>query len=327
MENQNHQPAMFLLCMTALLVMPVYLYGVRPIVVMVIAIVSALLCDLVFNLLFHYARRARDLSSVEAAMAIALMLPASVDYTVVAVAVISGLVIAKYPFGGAGHQIFHPAAVGMCIVSLSFGENVFRFPATKAVLPLSPHISDSQALFTTSPASTLNIGGTPQISGFNLLLGNFAGGMGTTCMLVLLIILVFLCIRKVISVYLTGAFLATAALYAVLFPRVSTGRVDSVLFELTSGILLFGVIFLACDRTTSPHTRLGQLLYGCALALLTMIFRTVGSLDVEFVFVLLLMNALAHQFDRLGGAVWLWFRKHAQGRLGNYQQGKVGDGK
>ncbi|MGI5959922.1 MAG: RnfABCDGE type electron transport complex subunit D [Massiliimalia sp.] len=322
MENRNQQSAMFLLCMAVLMVIPVYLYGLRPLVILLVAVVSAMICDFIFNRLFHFSRRVRDLSSIEAAMAIALMMPASVDYSVVVAAVVIGLVIAKYPFGGAGNQMFHPAAVGMCVAALSFGENVFRFPVPKTQLPLTAHISDSAVLYTTSPASTLNIGGTPKIAWFDLLLGNFAGPMGATCILVLLFMLIFLVLRRVISLYLTGGFLLTAAVYAFLFPRVSTGRLDSVLFELTSGILLFGVIFLASDRATSPQTRLGQLLYGICLALAAMIFRTVGSLDVEFVFVLLFMNVLSVEFDRLGGVMMPYIRQ-GMGKL----TGKAGAAK
>ncbi|MBC8609767.1 Na(+)-translocating NADH-quinone reductase subunit B [uncultured Ruminococcus sp.] len=305
-----------IVALLALLAVPVYFFGPRPAVIAAISVATALLMELVCKRwLFKLPRAERhDYSSVVTALIIAMLMPASVDYYIVIIAVVSGLLVGKYAFGGTGRNIFNPAAIGVAFMSISFPEQVLRFPVPGTWLPLSFHITEeSGVLYATSPASVMNVGGTPQISRFSLLLGEYPGAMGATCVIALIAIFIFLCFRKAISYRITGAFLFTVACYACLFARTSTGRMNSVIFEITSGVLLFGIIFMASDPHTSPLTAIGQLLYGVFLGLMTMIFRSAGALDVEFVFVLLLANALTKEFDRL--ADWLLKKVPALGAL------------
>ena len=295
-----------ILALLAMLVVPVYFFGPRPAVVAAVAVVTALLMELVFKRwLFHLKRVERhDYSSVVTALVVTMLMPASVDYALVALAVASGLLIGKYAFGGTGHNIFNPAALGVAIVGISFPDQVLQYPTPGSWLSLAPHLTDGAGVsYATSPASVMSVGGTPQISTFSLLLGDYPGAIGATCVIALAAVVLFLCLRRAISFRITAAFLFTVACYACLFARTSTGRMNSVIFEITSGVLLFGVIFMASDPHTSPVTAIGQLLYGVFLGLVTMLFRSAGALDIEFVFVLLFANALAGEFDRLSD--WL----------------------
>ena len=295
-----------ILALVAMLAVPVYFFGARPAIIAAIAVVTAMLMELILKRwLFRLPRAEKhDYSSIVTALVITMLMPASVDYYVVVIAVVSGLLIGKYAFGGTGRNIFNPAALGVAIVGISFSEQVLKFPVPGSWLPLTPHIAEEAGvLYATSPASVMNVGGTPQISLFPLLLGEYPGAMGATCILALAAVFLFLCLRRAISFRITGAFLFTVACYACLFARTSTGRLNSVIFEITSGVLLFGVIFMASDPHTSPLTAIGQVLYGIFLGLVTMLFRKAGALDIEFVFVLLFANALAREFDRLSD--WL----------------------
>ena len=329
-EKQTSLPV--LLSLIAVMVVPVYLYGMRPVMIALCALATAVICDILFKKLFHIPRKKGDWSSLSAAMIIALMMPATVDYFVVVVAVLSGLLIAKYAFGGTGNHIFHPSALGLAIVGLSFPEQVLAYPNPKQMLDLGASIwQNSDIIYATTPASLLNVGGTPRIEWFDILLGNFPGAMGTTCVLVLLAVLLFFCFRKIISYKIVLSALVTAALYATLFPRVVTGTLNSVVYELISGVFLFGLAFLACDQDLAPQKTAGQILYGIVFALLVMIFRTVGALDIETVFVLLVMNALSREFDRYGnwlikGVKFLWGK--LRGNASKTEAGieKAGDG-
>lgn len=296
-----------ILALLAILVVPVYFFGARPVIIVLIAVVTAMLMELIFKRwLFGLPRAEKhDYSSIVTAFIVSLLMPASVDYYIVIIAVVGGLLIGKYAFGGTGKNIFNPAALGVAIVGVSFPEQVLKFPVPGTWLPLTPHISEgaNSIVYATSPASIMNVGGTPQISGLSLLLGEYAGAMGATCVIALLAVFLFLTLRKAISFWITGSFLFTIACYACLFARTSTGRLNSVIFEVTSGVVLFGVIFMASDPHTSPLTTIGQILYGIFLGLVTMIFRQAGALDIEFIFVLLFANALSKEFDRLSD--WL----------------------
>ena len=61
--------------------------------------------------------------------------------------------------------------------------------------------------------------------------------------------------------------------------------------ELLSGGLLLGAIFMATDYVTSPMSSKGQLVYGVAIGVLTVVIRTWGAYPEGMSFAILIMNA------------------------------------
>ncbi len=124
-----------------------------------------------------------------------------------------------------------------------------------------------------------------------------AGPLGAVSVLVLLACLVYLSLRRTIPLVQPVCFLAAAALMAFLFPRADFSRLSSVAYELMSGSMVFGAVFLLNDPVTSPKRTAARALYGFVAGVVTMLFRYFGGFDQGFVFALLLMNALAEEFD------------------------------
>ena len=62
----------------------------------------------------------------------------------------------------------------------------------------------------------------------------------------------------------------------------------SVIF---SGGLMLGAIFMATDYVTSPMTAKGQLIYGIAIGVLTVVIRNWGAYPEGMSFAILIMNA------------------------------------
>jgi electron transport complex protein RnfD len=54
---------------------------------------------------------------------------------------------------------------------------------------------------------------------------------------------------------------------------------------------MLGAIFMATDYVTSPMTHKGQLIYGVAIGLLTIIIRNWGAYPEGMSFAILIMNA------------------------------------
>ena len=73
-----------------------------------------------------------------------------------------------------------------------------------------------------------------------------------------------------------------------------------MLYQLMSGGLLLGAVFMATDYVTSPVTRMGQVYYGVGCGLLTVFLRTYGSYPEGVAFAILIMNACAWAFDKWG---------------------------
>ena len=62
------------------------------------------------------------------------------------------------------------------------------------------------------------------------------------------------------------------------------------LFMMTSGGLLFGATFMATDPVTSPVTKIGQVIYGICLGLLTVFFRMLSPAPEGVLTSILTMN-------------------------------------
>jgi electron transport complex protein RnfD len=72
------------------------------------------------------------------------------------------------------------------------------------------------------------------------------------------------------------------------------------LFNILSGGLLFGAVFMATDPVTSPTTRIGQLLFGLGLGLFTVIFRFATPYPEGVLTSILTMNMLVIILDIIG---------------------------
>lgn len=162
-----------LIVLIALYLMAFYYYGPRALLLGLHAAGVSIVCDLVCKLLLRQKLSLRDHSSLVTALLLPLLLPASVDYAVVAVAVAFALVVVKYPFGGVGHNLFNPAAGGFAFVAICFPKAVFSYPVPLEALNA---FGSFTGRLVTSASYTLKAGGVPTGGDFlSMLLGNTPG--------------------------------------------------------------------------------------------------------------------------------------------------------
>lgn len=310
--NQGYHYNDVLLALCALLVMPVYLYGMRVVWLMLAAVLTALAVEFLCNRLAGRNKIPKgDRSCLVTALITVALMPATAPVWVVIFSVAFGLAIAKHPFGGTGKNIFNPAAAGVAFCAICWPEILLRYP-----VPFTTQGgADAVVQIGTSPASILSVGGTPNIDYFDVMLGDFAGPLGTTCMLVLGADLLYLLLRRRLSPLIVAAPLFVVGLTAVLFPRTTTGLLNSVVYEFSSGALIFGIVFLANDPATMPETRAGRLFYGLVLGVIIVIMRRFGAVELEFVYAILGANIFADSCDRYAGRLRQQWRKlRAAGR-------------
>lgn len=297
-------------------VMPLYLYGTRVLTLLIVSLVTAVVTDFIcmkFIARKEYAKH--DYSFIITGLIVALLLPATAPIFIAVVATSIAIIVAKHPFGGEGYNTFNPAAVGVAFVAICWPEFVLRYPVpftTKNV------VSESLIQYVSSPSSILRVGGTPKIDYFDVLLGRFVGPMGTTCMIVLGCCLLYLVLRKAVSLRIVLSTLFVVAVTAVLAPRVVTGALSSIVYEFSAGALIFGVIFMANDPVTIPKTKSGQILYGLILGLSVVMFRHFGNVELEFVYALLIANVFAIPCDKYAFKIKdkldVWFPDDKQGK-------------
>lgn len=80
-------------------------------------------------------------------------------------------------------------------------------------------------------------------------------------------------------------------------------------FHILSGGLLFGAVFMATDPVTSPITKVGQLLYGICLGILTVLLRFLTPYPEGVMTSILFMNMFTTLFDKIGLKVKYNFEK------------------
>ena len=285
-----------------LLCMACFLYGLRPLLLCGAALLTGNLCDRLVSLLRRRVYRAGDFSNESFALLIALLMPVTVDIYVLIAAVLAGVLIGKEIFGGYGSYPFNPAAVGYVVAAVSWPEQVFRYPQPYTNIPLW---DTSMVPVSSAIEDTLRSGGILNIGSLSLGLGEYAAPMGTGAALILLACGLFLWLQKDVRLGASVSFVVTCALIAFLFPRqVGVNGVDIALRlqcvrdELLTGAMLFSAVFLINEPYTCVHHRMGRVLYGVLVGVVSMGFRYYGVYETGVCFALLAVNSVSAWIDR-----------------------------
>lgn len=302
-----------------LLFMAVYYYGMRALALSVAAMLTAWMTDLVCVAMRRTKYPWRDLSAPAIGLSLALMMPASVSYHVLLFTCVFAVAVVRQAFGGRTSHVFSPAAAGFAFANVCWPGDFALFPTPFATLPLWGKVPVET--LSSSFERMLATGSIPRSLDFDLLLGRFLGPMGGTHVLVLLICAVTLLARRTLSMTVTLTSLSTMILLAYRFPRIGVSGLQSVTYELISGIFLFAVIFLASDPCTIPGTRTGRFWYGVCFGLLVMMFRHFGATAGSSAFALIIVNALSDLFD--SGTLRLFSRIRA--RVSRFEKERAGE--
>lgn len=190
-----------LIALLPLVGMAYYYYGVRSLFLILIGAGTCWITDLLCALMTRRKVDVRDVSPLITGLILSLMLPAAAPYWMPIVGGVFAVALVKQAFGGLGNNIFNPAAGGVAFLSICFPAQMFSYSAPFASLEL--WTNEVSATLQQSPANMLKYGGMPSLTTMDLVLGNFAGPMGTTNLLVMVACLCFYwCVRPLIFVFL-----------------------------------------------------------------------------------------------------------------------------
>ncbi len=290
-----------------LLALSTFFYGPRPIALCIAAAFTAMLCDHLVSWLRSRPHDRTENSSIPAALVLVMLMPATVHYYVVIVSVAVATMLGKHAFGGYGHYPFNPSALGYAVAAVSWPNQVFLDPTPFSEIGL---FDLGSVTLLESAAHTLRAGGVPNTSLFDLILGNYAGPIGATSVLVIIACAMYLWMRRGITLSVPLGFLLACAAVAFFYPRVNTLgleppwlyldiRLISLQYEMLSGALVFAAVFLINEPVTRPKNTRAHFAYGLLLGFMTMMFRYFGSYDTGVCFAVLAVNALSAPLDRL----------------------------
>ena len=267
----------------------VYFYGLTAVKLIFTSIITAIICDFTGCVLLKKETELSDLSAVNTGIITALLLSSSTPVYVAAVTCAFAICVGKLPFGSYKGSPFTPAAVGIAFACVCFPDYIFNY---------APSLRDT-GIFTSSLASMLTQCTTVNMTApglLSILVGNCPGPIGATCTAALLTTLVYLLIRKPNAFFSAAGFICICCLFAVLFPRVLSGRQTSVIMELCSGMLMFTAIFLIPWPNKEFSSPLSALLYGIMGGVFQMLIRYFGTFEEGAVFAVLFCDALSFLF-------------------------------
>lgn len=281
-------------------------YGVRPVLILLISILSAMLAEMVCCAIAKKPLRgASDGTAAVTGLIIGLAMSPMVAYWLPALTSVFAIVVAKAPFGGTGRNVFNPAAAGLAVMTYCFPSRMFTYPALgQGALPLTMSVAGSDVISAPSLAAQLQAGASPALNFLQLFLGDFAGPIGATAGLILLAFVAYLIIHRTASGWVVLPYLITCTVFAWLFPLQGMSHVYSTVAQVCAGYVLFTGVFLINDPVTAPRFWLGRAVYGVATAILVMLLQRIGRVEAGSCFAILIMNALAPVIDRFSWQTW-----------------------
>lgn len=284
-ENRSYLEYMLMLLAPA--IVSWYYYGANALRLLAVGTVSAVAFELIAVTVMKRDKHSiLDFHSVFTGAALAMMLPATASNGLIIAGTAFAVFVAKIPFGSTMKVPFVPAAAAMAFLSVGFPAEVFTFP----VVGTQTETFEAG----TSLAAMLQAGGSQHLNmlrGLSIISGNVSGPMGTCCAAALIGCCAFFLFLKPKKLCNVAGFIAACAVLAVLFPRGSFGRVNSLFMELCSGTLLFTAVFFATDPATSPKHPITRFIYGAFAGTLCMVMRYFGAFEDGSCFGILLANA------------------------------------
>ncbi len=306
-QKDKHMILDVLIAGMMLCIFSVFNYGSRPIWIVLLSMLSALICEAACCLMRRKPLATLlDGSAAVTGMLIGLVMSPMVAYWVPMLGSAFAILVVKAPFGGYGRNVFNPAAAGMAIIAYCFPARMFTYPAIGAgmQLPLAAELTASDVALGTSLAAQIRAGAMPTVNRLHLLLGDFVGPIGTTATLVLLACAAYFIIRRTASAWTILPYIATCSIIAWFTPCAGLDILHSTAAQLCAGYVLFTGVFLLNDPVTTPRFWGGRVLYGVLAGALVMLLQRVGRFEAGSCFAILIMNALSPIIDRWSYYGW-----------------------
>ena len=264
----------------------VFLFGPRTLLVIGVCVCTCVLSEYLFERVCKKESTIGDLSAVVTGLLLAYNLPVSIPLWQALIGSVVAIVVTKQLFGGIGQNFANPAIVGRIVMMVAFSETM-----TNWVAPFTAKMPD--AISSATPLVAAAKGTASMIPSYiDLFLGKHAGCIGETCALALLIGGIYLVIRRVITWHTPVVFLGTVALMSLICGK-------DALYQLMSGGLMLGAVFMATDYSTTPNTKWGKVIFGIGCGLITSLIRFYGNLPEGVSFAILLMNIFTPYIAKL----------------------------
>lgn len=279
-------------------IMACVIFGLRSLMLIAVCIATCVLLEYVSRKIMKRDTTIGDLSAVVTGLLLALNLPVDINPLIAMFGCLIAIVVVKQMFGGIGMNFVNPALAARIVLLVSFPGPMMHWVTALG----APKAAAIDATTSATPLAA-----APGVYSYiDLLLGRCGGSIGEVCAVALILGGIYLVIRKVISPIIPCVYLATAAVMSLICGL-------DPLYQLLSGGLLLGAIFMATDYTTSPVTKWGKVIYAVGCGFFTILLRTYSNMPEGVSFSILLMNILVPLIERATIPRTLGFIKKKKG--------------
>lgn len=309
-NNETTSRIMLDVCIAMIpaLIAAVLFYGWRSLLLTAVAVVTCVVTEYLSRKLMKRSNTIDDFSAVVTGMLIAFNVPVNFPIWMLIIGSVIAILVVKEFFGGLGQNFMNPALAARVILAASFAGAMGTIPQLSGLLPqavLEPHLVGGgiDALAAATPLSTLKtyaqtgVGDlSQQLPSLNyFFLGFRTGVIGEISSLALILGAVYLLIRRIINPIIPLVFAGTVAIFMLIS---SGGDLQFTAYQLMSGGLLLGAIFMATDYATSPLTWTGKIIFAIGCGAITSMIRLFGSLPEGVSFSIIIMNLLVPHIER-----------------------------
>lgn len=233
---------------------------------------------------------------------LALILPINTPIWILIIGALIASIVGKIIFGGLGNNVFNPALVGRLFVIAIFATtivnsggylNSYEVDTISKATPLSNYAS----VETIGTYDTLV---KPYGSLWNFFFGTIPGALGETSAFLCIVGFLYLVYKKALKWRIPITYISTVFIMTYIIGVLNDVGLWYPMFQILSGGLFFGAIFMATDPVTSPTTPIAQVVYGIFLGVLTVVFRFLTSAPEGVLTSILIMNMFVIILDRIG---------------------------
>lgn len=283
-----------ILALMPALAVAIWQFGIGPLVLAVVSMASAVFFEWGYRKLMKKNCTIGDLSACLTGLLLALVLPPNAPWWLPIIGNFFAIVVVKQLYGGIGKNFLNPALAGRAFLLASYAAIMGQYAVPNALAGAVDGVTMA------TPLSYMYSGtAMPAYFSFkSLLLGTIPGCIGELSTIALLAGGIYLLATKVISWRIPGAFIGTVAVLCLIFGHEGYGHGEWMLYNLLSGGLVLGAIFMATDYATSPVTLNGQLLYGAGCGALTVLIRYFGGFPEGVTYAILIMNLCTWAIDK-----------------------------
>ena len=276
----------------------VLFYGWAELLVLGVSVASCVMLEyLITKYLLKKTCTICDYSAVVTGILLALNLPASTPWWIVFIGAVVAIGVAKMTFGGLGQNLFNPAIVGRVFLLVSFPAQMTDWTRTKGFIG-----GGIDAVSGATPLGLVKEGGVAAVESLDyldMLFLNIGGSAGELSAIALLLGFAYLLARRVIKPYITLSVIASVAVFSGIFWAISPAEFTDPLFNILTGGVLLGSIFMATDYVTSPMSNVGGVIFGVGIGVITMLIRYFGAYPEGMSFAILIMNSVVPLINKV----------------------------